>query len=43
MDFKEIIKRNGLSPVFWSVHKELNRGIIVINRITGDIKILDTV
>ena len=43
MEFREIIIRNGLNPAFWSVHKELNRGIIVRNRITGAMRILDTV
>jgi hypothetical protein len=42
MDYKEIIMRNGLNPLFWVVHKELSRGIIVRNRVTKEMKILDT-
>lgn len=43
MDYKEIIKRNCLNPFVWLVHKELRRGIIVKNRVTNELMILDTV
>lgn len=43
MDYKEIIRRNGLSPAFWVVHKELKRGIIVRQKFTGELRVLDTV
>lgn len=42
MDYKEIIRRNGLSSKLWVVHKELNRGIIVRHRLTGELRVLDT-
>jgi hypothetical protein len=43
MDYKEIIRRNGLNPMFWKVYKELRRGIIVRQMLTGELKVLDTV
>ena len=43
MDYKEIIRRNGLSPALWVVHKELKRGIIVRQKFTGELRVLDTV
>lgn len=43
MDYKEIIRQNGLNTKLWVVHKELKRGIIVRNRLTGELKVLDTV
>lgn len=42
-DYTELIKRNGKSPLLWVLHKELKRGIIIRNRITGELFILDTV
>lgn len=43
MDYKEIIRQNGLNTMLWVVHKELQRGIIVRQRITGELRVLDTV
>jgi hypothetical protein len=42
MDYKEIIRRNGLNAMLWVVHKELKRGIIVRNRLTCELRVLDT-
>ena len=42
-DYSDLIRRNGKSPWLWVVHKELKRGIIIRNRITSELFILDTV
>ena len=42
MDYKEIIRQNVLNTMLWVVHKELKRGIIVRNRLTGELRVLDT-
>lgn len=37
----EIIKRNGLNVLCWTVVKELPNSMIVRNRITGEFKVID--
>lgn len=37
----EIMKRNGLNPLTWTVIKELNYSMIVRNRVTGEFKVID--
>ena len=34
----KVLKKNGLSPLFWVVVKEFNSSMIVRNRFTGEIK-----
>jgi hypothetical protein len=43
MDYKAIIRQNGLNPMLWGIHKELKRGIIVRQKLTGELRILDTI
>ena len=40
--YKEIMKRNGMVPLFWRVEAEYSRSILVIHRITGEARVLDT-
>ena len=37
----EIMKQNGLDHLFWTVVKEFNYSMIVRNRITGEIKVIN--
>ena len=37
----EILKRNGLNPMFWVVVRDLNHSMIVKHRFTGEIKVID--
>ena len=38
---QEIIKRNGLQPMVWTVIQDLNHSMIVRHRITGEVKVID--
>ena len=38
---QEIIKRNGLQPLTWTVIQDLNHSMIVKHRITGEVKVID--
>lgn len=40
--YKELMRRNGLIPFFWKVEAEFGRSIMVINKLTGEVRILDT-
>lgn len=37
----EVLKRNGLQPLTWTVVKELTNSMIVRNRITGEFKVIN--
>ena len=37
----EIMKRNGLNHLTWTVIKDLNHSMIVRHRITGEVKVID--
>lgn len=37
----EVIKRNGLSPLLWTVVKELTHSMIVRHRVTGEVKVIE--
>ena len=39
----EIIQRNGLNKLTWTVIRELNNSLIVRHRITGEVKVIDKV
>lgn len=41
MEHKEIIQRNCLVPFLWIVEHDLHRSILIRNRLTGEIRILD--
>ena len=38
---RQVLKRNGLNVLTWVVIKDLNHSMIVKNRITGEIKVID--
>ena len=37
----EIMKRNGLNPLAWTVLQDLKYSLIVRHRITGEVKLID--
>ena len=37
----EILKRNGLNNLTWTVIRDLNHSMIVRHRITGEVKVID--
>ena len=37
---QEIIKRNGLKPVCWTVVQDLHQSMIIRHRITGEVKLI---
>lgn len=37
----EILKRNGLNHLTWTVIQDLNHSMIVRHRITGEVKVID--
>ena len=38
---KKVMKKNDLNPVCWMVLQDLNHSMIVKNKITGEVKLLD--
>lgn len=39
----EILRRNGLGRCEWTVVKDLTNSLIVMNRFTGEFKVLDKI
>lgn len=37
----EMLKQNGLNPLLWTVLKELDHKLIVLQRLTGEVKMID--
>lgn len=37
---QEVMRRNGLNSVLWTVIKDLQHSMIVRHRITGDVKVI---
>lgn len=37
----DTLKRHGLNPLLWTVLKELNHKLIVLQRLTGEVKTID--
>lgn len=37
----EVMKRNGLNPLVWTVKQDLPNSLIVLHRITEDFKVID--
>lgn len=40
---RELIRRNCTVPFLWVVHQELHRSVLIRNRLTGEIRILDKI
>lgn len=38
---QEVLKKNGLNAMLWVVIKELNHSMIVKNRVTGEVKLIN--
>lgn len=41
MENMEIIRRNCLVPFLWTVEQDMNRNILIRNRLTGEQRLLD--
>lgn len=37
----EIMKKHGMSPVLWYVRKELGFTLVLIHRVTGEVRVIE--